>query len=116
MSVDDASLEEGSNLIEILSLPSNFEYDKTTANNHKVKESSSDQNIKTEKDVRLFLSQELDGKGFREGFVHIWSQWTKRPYIRVNGSGWIFKFALWILRYKINQSIYLYPLIHLCLL
>ena len=72
-SIDDASLKERSNLIEIFSLPSSFEDDKTTANNHRVKETSSDKNIKTERNVGLLLSQELDEKGFPEGFVHIWS-------------------------------------------
>ena len=99
-SVDVASQEERSNLIKIISLPSSFEDDKSTANNQRVKESSSGsvQNIKTERNVRLLLSQELDKKGFREGFVHIWGQWTSRPYIEVNGFGLIFKFLLWCLR------------------
>ena len=97
---EDPSLEERSNLIKIVSLPSTSETNEPASNDQDVESSSSDQNIKTEKNAVLLLSQQLDRKGFCEGFAYIWGQWTSRPYIKVNGFGWIFKLVLWCLRYK----------------
>ena len=96
--VEEATLEERSNLIQLVSSPSSCENDKPTSNDHEVKESSSVHNIKTEKNAGLFLSDKLDKEGFCEGFDFILGQWTGRPYIGVNGYGWMFKLVLWCLR------------------
>ena len=95
---EDSSLEERSNLIKIVSLPSTSENNEPAANDHDVESSSNEQNIKTEKNIAILLSQKLDKKGFSEGFSYIWGQWTSRPYIKVNGLGWMFKLVLWCLR------------------
>ena len=99
---ENPSLGERSNLIKIVSLPSTSENIGPAAND--VEETSSSvKNIKTKTNVELFLSQQLDRKGFFEGFVFIWGQYISRPYIQVNGFGWIFKLVLWCLRYKTLQ-------------
>ena len=90
--VEEATLEERSNLIQLVSLPSSCE------RVQEVEESSSVHNIKTENDDGLFLSNKLDKEGFCEGFDFILGQWTGKPYIRVNGFGWIFKLVIWCLR------------------
>ena len=96
--IEDLCLEERSSLIKIETLPSTHENIKPAANDHEVEESPSVHDEETEKNDALLLKQHLDGKGLCEGFVYIWGQWTSRPYIRVNGCGWMFKLVLWCLR------------------
>ena len=102
-SVEEATFEERSNFIEIVSSPSSCENDEPASNDYKVEESSSVNNIRTEKNAGLFLSKKLDGEGFCEGFAYILRQWTSRSDIGLSGYGWIFKLALWCLRYKTVQ-------------
>ena len=99
-SVDEnATLEERSNFIQLVSVPSSCEDDKPTSDDHdEVEEPSIVHNIKTEKNSGLFLSDKLDKKGFCEGFAYIWGQWTTRSDIGLSGFGWIFKLFLWCLR------------------
>merc|ERR1711971_696130 len=47
--------------------------------------------------VPKFLSGQLDSLEFFESFAYIWEQWRSRPYLKVEGIGWIFKFLLWFL-------------------
>ena len=96
--VEDSISEERSSLIKIESLPLSRKDNEPSANNHDVEEPSDVHDEDTEKNVVLLLSQHLDGKGLWEGFAYIWRQWTNRPYIRVNGFGWMFKLGLWCLR------------------
>ena len=51
------------------------------------------------KDPALHLAEKLDEKDFSEGFSFIWNQWTSKPYVKVEGLGWLFKLFLWCLRY-----------------
>ena len=66
-------------------------------------ESSGVQDIETEKNVGLFLSEQLDKKGFYEGFVYIRGQWYD---IVKENFGWLFKFVLWCIRYLKVQFLY----------
>ena len=50
------------------------------------------------KDPALHLAEELDIKDFSGGFSFIWNQWTSKPYVKVEGWGWLFKLFLWCLR------------------
>ena len=84
------SLEEISSLMKVESLPSSCE---------------NGENIS--KNVLLFLSQQLDRKGFIDGFVYIWGQWTNRPFVTPCYSfGCLFKLLLWGLRYKLQLSLF----------
>ena len=96
--VEDLCLEERSTLIKIEALPSTSENNKPADNDHEVEESPSVHGENTEKNDARLLSQQLDETGLWEGFVYIWGQWTSRPYIGVNGFGWMFKLVLWCLR------------------
>ena len=90
--VEDTSMR----LIRIEAIPSSCECENK---DHVAEESSSVHSDEAEKDVGLLLSKQLDGKGFCEGIVFIWSQWNSRPYtIKVKSFGWTFKLILWFLR------------------
>ena len=96
--VEDSISEERSSLINTESLPLSRKNDDPSANNHDVEEPADVHDEETEKNVALLLGHQLNGKGFFEGFAYIWGLWTSRPYIGVNGYGWMFKLVLWCLR------------------
>ena len=95
---EEATLEERSNLLQPVPLPSNYENNKPASNDIKVEESSCVHKIKTEINDGLFPSNKLDKEGFCERFDYILVQWTGRSDFGLNGYGWIFKLVLWCLR------------------
>ena len=95
--VEEATLEERSNLIPLVSAPQSCD-DKPASNDHKVEESSCVHKIKTEINDGLFPSNKLDKEGFCERFDYILVQWIGRSDFGLNGYGWIFKLVLWCLR------------------
>ena len=63
------------------------------------KESSNVKDNKTVKNVGLFLSEQLDGKGLYEGFVFLWRQWFDTDIV-MKGYRSLFKFVLCCIRYS----------------
>ena len=52
-------------------------------------------------DPALYISRQLDGESFSDGFSFIWRQWTDTSDIGVTSvGGCLFKLLLWCLRYS----------------